>query len=65
MQAYEVVSRRVERTGISVAELARRTEINRLLLHRSLHGTRVLKADELVRLSRELNLEMSDFEEAI
>lgn len=61
MQAYEVVSRRVERTGITVAELARRTDINHLLLRRSLHGKRVLKADELVSLSRELNLEMSDF----
>lgn len=64
MQAYEVVSRRVERTGITVAELARRTDINRLLLHRSLHGTRVLKADELIRLSRELDLQLSDFDEA-
>lgn len=64
MQAYEVVSRRVERTGITVAELARRTDINHLLLRRSLHGERVLKADELVSLSRELNLEMSDFHKA-
>lgn len=64
MQAYEVVSRRVERTGITVAELARRTEINHLLLRRSLHGERALKADELVSLSRELDLEMSDFYKA-
>lgn len=64
MQAYEVVSRRVERTGMTVAELARRTDINHLLLRRSLHGDRALKADELVSLSKELNLEMSDFFDA-
>lgn len=61
MQAYEVVSRRVERTGITVAELARRVDIDHQLLRRSLHGERVLKADELVRLSRELGLRLSDF----
>ena len=65
MQAYEVISRRVERTGITVAELARRTEIHHILLRRSLHGERALKADELVSLSRELELDMSDFVEAV
>ena len=62
MQAYEVVSRRVERTGITIAELARRTGIHHVLLRRSLHGERVLKADELLRLSKELDLKLSDFE---
>lgn len=65
MQAYEVVSRRVERTGITVAELSRRTGIDCLPLRRSLHGERALKADELVSLSRELELDMSDFMEAV
>lgn len=64
MQAYEVVSRRVKRTGISVAELARRTDIHQVMLGRSLKGEREIKADELVRLSKELGLEMSDFYEA-
>lgn len=63
MQAYEVVLRRVERTGITVAELARRTDIHQVMLGRSLKGERGLRADELVRLCRELELEMSDFAE--
>ena len=63
MQAYEVVQRRVKRTGITVAELARRTDIDSLLLRKSLKGARCLKADELIRLSRELDLGMSDFDE--
>ena len=64
MQAYEVVSRRVERTGITVAELARRTAIDYMALRSSLHGKRALKADELVSLAAELKLEMSDFYDA-
>lgn len=65
MQVYEVVSRRVERTGITVSELARRTDISYLALRSSLRGERSLRADELVRLSRELSLQLSDFDEAI
>lgn len=61
MQAYETVAKRVQRVGIPVAELARRVDIDHQLLRRSLHGERVLKADELVRLSRELGLSLSDF----
>lgn len=64
MQAYEVVSRRVERTGITVAELARRTSIDHMALRSSLHGKRALKADELIRLASELDLKMSDFHDA-
>ena len=64
MQAYEVVLRRVERTGITIAELARRTDIDYLALRRSLHGKRAIKADELISLSAELNLQMSDFHDA-
>ena len=61
MQAYEVVSRRVECTGITVSELARRTKIDHMALRSSLHGKRALKADELISLAIELNLEMADF----
>lgn len=64
MKAYEVVLRRVDRTGITVSELARRTEIDHMALRSSLHGKRALKADELVSLSKELNLEMADFYKA-
>lgn len=61
MKAYEVVSRRVDCTGITVSELARRTNIDHMALRSSLHGKRALKADELVSLSKELDLKMSDF----
>ena len=61
MKAYEVVSRRVERTGITVSELARRTDINHMALRRILQGERAMKADEMLRLSRELELDFGDF----
>ena len=62
-EAYQVIAEKVESTGITAAELARRTSIHPVLLRNSLHGKRGLRADELVKLSRELNLEMSDFAE--
>lgn len=64
MKAYEVISRRVERNGITVSELARRTEIDYMALRGSLLGKRALKADELISLAAELSLEMSDFYKA-
>lgn len=63
MKTYEVVNRRVKRTGITVAELARRTDMQQGLLRKTLIGERVLKADEFVRLCRELDLSISDFSE--
>jgi transcriptional regulator with XRE-family HTH domain len=65
VKAYEIVSRRVDRTGITVSELARRTDIDHMALRSSLHGKRTLKADELISLSRELDLQLSDFYEAV
>lgn len=64
MQAYEVISRRVERTGITVSELARRANMDHMSLRSSLHGKRALKADELLSLSRELDLTFEDFPKA-
>ena len=63
MKTYEVVYRRVKRTGITFAELARRTNMDQGLLRRTLIGERCLKADELIKLSRALDLELSDFSE--
>ena len=63
MEVYEVVARSAKSRGISVSELGRRTEINHVLLRNSLHGKRGLRADELVRLCRELDLEINDFSE--
>lgn len=62
-EAYQVIFEKAKSTGISAAELARRTEIHPVLLRNSLHGKRGLRANELVKLSRELGLEMSDFAE--
>ena len=42
--------------GISVAELARRVEIDRKRLWRVLNGERAMKVDEFVRLCMELGL---------
>lgn len=63
VEVYEVVARSAKERGITVSELGRRTDINHVLLRNSLHGKRGLRADELVKLSRELGLEMSDFAE--
>ena len=63
MKTYEVVNRRVKRTGITVSELARRADMQQGLLRKTLIGERVLKADEFVRLCRELELDLSDFAE--
>lgn len=64
MIANEVVAERVKRRGITNAELGRRVNIHPELLRRSLMGVRPFKADELIRLSAELGLEMSDFYKA-
>lgn len=64
MEAYKVIARRTEQTGISVSELARRTGLNYFLLRLSLRGERRLLADELVVLCKEFDLEMSDFDAA-
>lgn len=64
MKAYEVISRRVERTGIPVSELARRVGMNYMPLRNALLGQREMKADELLSLSRELDLTFEDFSKA-
>ena len=50
-----------EERGISVAELARRTNISYEALRVSLKGKRGITAPELVSLCRELNLDVDDF----
>ncbi|MBQ9004011.1 MAG: helix-turn-helix transcriptional regulator [Eggerthellaceae bacterium] len=46
--------------GISIAELARRAEIDESHLGKALRGKRELKADELIRLSYALELKSRD-----
>lgn len=61
MKASEVVAYKTDQAGISIAKLAQLTGIRYELLRRSLNGKRPLKADELVKCSKELKLEISDF----
>lgn len=61
MQAYEVLFREVRRSGITYAELARRCNMDKEALRLSLNGLRQLKANEVIKLSRYFNLEISDF----
>ena len=62
MQAYEVVAKKVKDVGITNAELARRCDIDQELLRRSLIGERKLVADELIALTNQLGMSLSEFE---
>ena len=55
-------SRRKER-GISYAELGRRTTINEDMVSRFCNGTSMPKGYQLIRLCKELNLDIEDFDE--
>lgn len=61
MKTYEVIARRVNDRGISVAELARRIGMNSELLRRCLVGERKIVSDELIALCIELELDIPDF----
>lgn len=61
MKAYEVIARRVNDRGISMAELARRVGMNSELLRRCLIGERKIASDELIALCIELELDIPDF----
>lgn len=50
-----------ERCGMSIAELAHRTEIDRKRLWYVLRGNRAMRADEFVRLCAVLDLEIYHF----
>lgn len=56
-------SRRRER-GISYAELSRRTSINEDMVSRFCSGSSMPKGSQLIRLCRELNLDIEDFDES-
>lgn len=65
MQVYEVLAKEVNRSGISYAELSRRSGIDKEALRLSLNGSRNFRGDEVIALSLYFGLEMSDFAEAI
>ena len=62
MKVFEVIQQRREQTGISVAELSRRTGVKYESLRTSLEGSRGITASELVFINRELDLKIEDFE---
>lgn len=61
MDVIKVLNEKISDRGISVSELSRRVGMNDELLRRSLAGTRNVKADEFIRLCRELALDIDDF----
>lgn len=63
MELYEVLEVKRDERGISFAELARRTGVNYDVLIRAFRGKSMLKGDQLIRVCRELHLDMSDFDE--
>ena len=50
--------------GSSYAELSRRTSINEDMVSRFCNGTSMPKGYQLIRLCKELNLDIDDFDEA-
>ena len=54
-------ARRAER-GITYAELARRTQINEDMVSRFCKGEAMPKGDQLIRLCKELDLDVEDFD---
>lgn len=63
MTVLEVIKNAQEERGISVAELARRTDISYEKLRTSLEGQRGITAPELVSLCKELDLSLDDFKD--
>jgi len=61
MNVITVLNKKISERGITVSELSRRVGMNDELLRRSLAGTRNVKADEFIKLCRELSLDIDDF----
>lgn len=58
-----VLGERRKERGITYAELARRTKINEDMVSRFCRGEAMPKGDQLIRLCRELDLDVEDFED--
>ena len=61
MDVITVLNKKISARGITVSELSRHVGMNDELLRRSLAGTRNVKADEFIKLCRELSLDIDDF----
>lgn len=64
MTIGSVIGGRQEQRGISYAELARRTLINEDMVSRFCKGIAMPKGDQLLRLCKELDLDLADFDDA-
>ena len=64
MTVHDVIAERVEKRGITIAELSRRVDMSSELLRRSLNGDRKLTATELIALCEELEMTLDDFKHA-
>lgn len=62
MGVVETIERTRTERGMSVAELSRRTGIEYENLRVSLKGERKIPAPEFVKLCRQLDLEVEDFD---
>lgn len=62
MKDWEVIEAKRVARGISVAELARRVAMEYDALYASLKGKRKILASEFVRLCRELDIRIEDFD---
>ena len=60
-QIIDVINDRKMERGISLAELARRTDIEYEALRTALDGNRNLRATEFIALCQELELDLADF----
>lgn len=65
MKPFELIAKKVDERGITLAELGRRVNINPELLRRSLNGDRKIEASELVSLCVVLDLSIKDFQSAM
>lgn len=63
MSVSQVIEARRQKRGIPYAELARRCDINQEMVSRFCKGISMPSAEQLVKLSAELELELSDFVE--
>ena len=63
MNIVEVINKEVTARGMKLTVLANRSAVNVDLLSKSLRKKRKLKAEELIRLCRVLNLSLDDFKD--
>lgn len=62
MEDWEVIEAKRVARGISVAELARRVGMKYYALHTCLRGERKILASEFVKLCKELDIRIEEFE---